>query len=293
MEILVSLTNKGILEKLTSKYVDGLIFGSAFSFKYNYNEDEIRGISAYCIDRGLKQYISIDTFISEDDLDELDKYLEFISSLNIDGLYFNDLCIINMAKKHNLSDRLIYDPITLTTNSNDIGFYINKGMDVCLARELALDEIIEIIKKHPYKLDMQIFGHLRMSYSKRKFLSNYFKEIDSNRNVLNKENICLIEETRNYRLPIKETKYGTSIYTDYVFVMYEEFVYLNKLLKRGILDAEFIFDDVLFDVLRDIKRLTKDNAEFLKESLKEKYPQFDFSSGYLYQKTVDKKIENE
>ena len=293
MELLVTLTNLNLLERLAAEKIDGIIFGGLFSNKYNYTNEEIVNISDYLKQNNIKQYISIDTFIGEDDLLELDKYLNFLNSLDIDGLYFNDLSIIQLSQKYNFKNKLIYDPSTLTTNSNDIGYYLNTGIDCVLARELSLEEIVEIIKKHPYKLDMQIFGHLRMSYSKRKFLSNYFKEIDREVDIENKDSITLVEESRNYRLPIKETKYGTCIYTDYILLMYAEYFYLNKLIKRAIIDTEFVFTEVVFDVLRDIKRLNAQNAEFLEDSLKVKYQQYSFSNGYLYQKTTDKKQDDE
>lgn len=293
MELLVTLKEKEILDKLLLMRIDGIIFGGPFSMKYNYSLDEIKEISDYCNNKNLKKYISVDTFIGEYDLTKLEEYLELISSLNIDGIYFNDLAVINCAKKYGLDNKLIYDTNTLMTNSNDIGFYIDKGIDTVLARELTLDEIIEIIKKYPYKLDMQVFGYLRMSYSKRKFLSNYFKYINKDVNIINKEDLTLVEETRNYKCPIKETEYGTVIYTDYVFLMYEEFIYLNKLLKRCIIDSEFIDNETLLDLLRDAKRITTENVEYLKTAFIHKHTNYDFSTGYLYQKTVNKKEENE
>lgn len=293
MELLVSLHDKSILERLSKSGIDGLIFGGPFSMKYNYNNEEIKEINDHCLNNNLKRYISIDAFILEDDKNDLYNYLDFISSLNIDGVYFNDMAIIYNAEKYGLQDKLIYNPSTLMTNANDISFYKDKGIDVVLARELTLDEIIEIVKKYPYELDMQVFGHLRMSYSKRKFLTNYFKEINKDIDIVNKEDITLVEETRNYKTPIKETKYGTSIYTDYVLLIYEEYAYLNKLLKRAIIDSEFISNDILFEVLRDAKRISVDNSSFLKSTFIKKHPEIDFSTGYLYQKTVNKKEDNE
>lgn len=293
MELLISLNDINVLNRITNDLVDGVIFGCSFSMKYNYTNEEVLRINKECISKNLKRYISIDSFISESDLALLDAYMFFITVINPDGIYFSDLAVVDVAKRYGLDNRLIYDPVTLMTNFRDIGFYLDKGIDVCLARELTLEEITEIIKKYPYKLDMQVFGHLRMSYSKRKFLTNYFNEINKEIDYLDKDNISLVEESRNYKLPVKETKYGTNIYTDYVLLMYEEFVYLRSLCKRVIVDNEFISNDVLFDVLRDFRRLNENNAEFLKESLIQRYPDYSFATGYLYQKTVNRKEENE
>ena len=293
MELLVTLKNKDILDRLVQMKVDGIVFGGPFSMKFDYSLDEIKEINENCLKHNIKRYIDIDTFISEFDLKKLSEYLEFLSNLDIDGIYFNDLAVINCASKFNLNNKLIYDTSTLMTNTNDISFYLEKGIDAVLARELTLDEIIEIVKIHPYKLDMQVFGYLRMSYSKRKFLSNYFKYINKDENIVNKDDLSLVEESRNYKLPIKETEYGTCIYTDYVLLMYEEIAYLSKLLKRGIINSEFIDNETLFDLIRDAKRLNTENSVFLKSTFIYKHPHYRFSTGYLYQKTVNKKEENE
>ena len=68
---------------------------------------------------------------------------------------------------------------------------------------------------------MQVFGHLKMSYSRRKFLGNYFKHIGSDVDLTNKRDVLLVEENRDYSLPIIEDRYGTRIYTDYIFLMHE------------------------------------------------------------------------
>lgn len=292
MELLVSIKDKNLLAKISNKGIDGIIFGGIFSNKYNFSLDEMREINEYCLAFKLKRYISIDSFISEDDLTTLYEYIRFIEGINPDGIYFQDLGIINCFKNFDLKNKLIYDPGTLLTNKRDINFYLSRNIDVVIARELTLEEIIEIIKDYPFRLDMQIFGYLRMSYSKRKILSNYFNEIGKEFKANDNSKLTLIEETRNYSLPIKETKYGTCIYTDYVFLMYQEYAYLSKVLKRGIIDTDFIDDDAVIDLIRDARRITTENAEFLESSFIRRNSNYLFNSGYLYQKTTDKKEEN-
>lgn len=293
MELLLTLKDKDLLKKLGAKDPDGIIFGGVFSHKYNYSLDEMESINEYCLERNIKRYISIDVFIGEDDLKTFYEYLTFIKRLNPDGIYFTDLAVINCCRNFNIENKLIYDPETLLTNSNDIGFYLKRDIDIVLARELTLKEIIDIVKRYPLKLDMQVFGHLKMSYSKRKMLSNYFKEINMLTNVYNKDNITLVEESRDYKLPIKENKYGTCIYSDFIFEMYQEYPLLSRLLKRGIIDTSFIDNDVIVDLIRDLNRITEENSEFLEESFIQRNSDYHFESGYLYKKTVDKKEENE
>ena len=289
MELIVSLSDIEHLKRLKDGEVSGIIYGSMFSDKYNFDLNELVQIDDFCLKNNIKRYISVDSFINESDKKDLYSYFEIIKKLNPDGIYFSDLGVYNCAKGYELEDRMIYDPDTLMTNSLDVGFYLSQGIDVVLARELCLDEVLGILKKYPGQIDMQIFGHLRMSRSKRKFLSNYFKEINKLVEVRNKNTLSLIEESRAYNLPIVETKNGTNIYTDYILLIYDELPYLMPLIKRGIIDSSFVESKLLFNVIGDIKRISKDNASFMKEALIDKFKDYSFSEGYFYRKTVNRK----
>ncbi len=293
MELLVTLSHFDNLKRLTKKDVDGVIFGGPFSLRFKYNLDEIRQINKYCLNNNLKRYVTLDTFIFEKDKVAIYEYLDFLKELNIDGLYFTDLGVVLMAGEA-FKNKLIYDPDTLLTNSLDVNFYSKQNIGTVLSRELCLDEINKIVENNLNRVDMQVFGHLKMSYSRRKFLSNYFKHVGSNLDLTNKRDVLLVEENRDYSLPIIEDRYGTRIYTDYIFLMYQELVPLKDKIKRAIVDDTFIGDfNLVCDVLRDLRRLSVDNYGFLYRNLVAKYKDYDFSDGYLYKKTSNVKEGND
>ena len=284
MELLVTLRNTKDIEKIKNA-CDGFVVGSLFTSGYHFSVNDIKNISDYCKENNVKLYIAIDNFISEDDKIQLLNYLDFINSLNIEGIYFHDLGVYDAAKTLGIETKLIYDGQTVVCNSLDVNFYISKGIDsIVLSRELMLSEVTGIVKNNPQCCDLMIFGHPRMSYSKRKFLTNYFKQIGTEYDFLNKESLYLIEEKRDYKMPIIEDNDGTKIYTDYVYQMYKELPNLRQYIKRGIIDTLFIDDERIPTVLRDLKRITNENASFLYDNLVSKYPD-NYSTGYLYQKT--------
>lgn len=284
MELLVTLRNTKYIDKLKT-ICDGFIVGSLFTSGYKYSIEDLKRINNYCKVNKLKLYITIDSFISEDDKVELINYMGFIKNLDIDGIYFHDLGLYEIANSYDLISKLIYDGQTIICNSLDVAFYMSKGVDgVVLSRELTLNEITEIIKNNPGNCDLMIFGHSRLSYSKRKFLTNYFREINQDYNFFNKDTLCLVEEKRDYRLPIVEDYSGTKIYADYVFNMYKELPNIKQYIKRGIIDTLFVDDERIQTVARDYKRITNENASFLFDSLNMNHPD-NYSSGYLYQKT--------
>lgn len=291
MERLLTLSKIDNLEKAKQSGAEGIIFGSLFSTRFKYNLKEFVNINKYCLANNIKRYINIDAFINESELNDLTNYLLIIKKIRPDGIYFTDLGIINIAKNLNIKSQLIYDPDTLLTNSLDILFYLKQDIDVVVARELELKELLNIVKRNKNKLDLQVFGHLKMSNSRREFLSNYFKYLNKEEDIKNKKTIRLIEETRNYELPIIEDEFGTRIYSDYIFIMYRELAYIKDYLKRVIIDDNFIEGDIAFDVVKDIKRLNVDNSEYLLDTLKEKYAYLKLDSLYLYQKSTKKKDE--
>ena len=290
MELLATLRKRELLEKVLP-FVDGIIVGKFFTSSYHCTLKEIVEINVICKASQKKIYLVLDDFISEDDIDALYRYLEFIKKLEPDGIYFHDFGIVAAAKRYGLSDKLIYDGKTVACNSLDTAFLLSKGIDsVVLSRELTLEEIFRIAKNNPRQIDLQIFGHQRLSYSKRRFLTNYFKEINKEYGYLGNEELYLVEEQRDYKLPIIENEEGTFIYSDYVFEMINELPELMPYLKRGIVDSLFIEDQTIIDVCRDLRRLSSENKRFIRDNLYHNHPDV-YASGFLYQRTNISKDE--
>lgn len=285
MEVLVTLRQNKGLERILP-LVDGVIIGKYFTTGYNFEMEELKSISEYVKSHNRKVYMVMDNFISEDEKMLLYEYFDYIDGLDVDGIYFHDLGIYDVAKSYGMLSKLIYDGKQVLCNSLDTAFILDRGIDsVVLSRELTLQEISSIVKNNEGRVDLQVFGHLRMSYSKRKFLTNYFNEINKEYDYLNKKTLSLVEEQRNYRMPILEDDYGTTIYTDFIFEMFNEIASLKPFLKRAIVDTLFIEDEGLIQqVCRDLRRITIENKDFLKDSLLHNYPN-NYSSGYLYQRT--------
>lgn len=283
MELVVTLRKRDMLDKL-APLVDGIIVGKFFTTGFNYTLDEIKEINDYCKNHNRKIYIVLDDFISENDKEQLVNYLHFIKDLNVDGIYFHDLGVYDAAKMYSLNNKLIYDGKTVLCNSLDTAYMLKKVDSVVISRELTLEEINTIVRNNQGKVDLQIFGHVRLSYSKRKFLKNYFKEINKEYDYLNKETLTIAEEQRDYRFPIMETADGTYIYSDYIFEMMSEIVDIKPYIKRGIIDTLFIDDNIVIQACRNYRRITSENKEFLKHNLLHNYPE-NYSNGYFYLKT--------
>ena len=285
MELLVSIRKIEALEKILP-FADGVLLGRRFTTGYHLSLEEIAQAVKFVHTFHKKAFIVMDNFISEDEKMAVYDYLDFVDELNVDGVFFHDFGIYAAAKSYNMINKLIYDGKSVLCNSLDAAFLLDKGLDsLVISRELTFSEVKEILKNHSGKIDMQVFGHLRMSYSKRRFLSNYLKQINKEYDVLNKETLSLVEEQRDYKMPIMEDDSGTFIYTDYIFEMFDEISQLKNDLRYGIIDTLFIENDkMICQVLRDYRRSDDQNRHFIKESFMHNYPG-NYSTAYFYQKT--------
>lgn len=178
--------------------------------------DMERGIS-YAHDHGVKVYVTVNVLAHNSDLDGIEDYLLSLSNSKIDGIIAADPGIIQIAKI-TIPDM----PIHLSTQANVTNyaaaqFWGSQGITrFNLARELSLQEIIEIRKKVTNELEIFVHGALCISYSGRCMLSNYLTDRDANRGNCShpcRYNYTLTEEKRPGQLfPVEEDERGTYIF---------------------------------------------------------------------------------
>lgn len=293
MELLVTLHKKENFKEICKLDIAGVIFGSLFSHGYHLSLEELVEINDQCIKYNLKRYVSINSLIKESDLEQLDAYIDLLKQLDVDGIYFSDFAVANKAYAKDIQSKLIYDPYNLNTNEKDIAFFSEYNIPSVLSRELTLEEMKNIVKSRPYLCDVQIFGHLRISESRREFISNYFRNFNINENPKNKETYSIKEQSRDYKMPIMEDAYGTCIYTDYVYAMFTELHELYRYVNHAIIDDIFVSPELVNEYVRNLEKVNKENEEIIKESIKKNHPNVGLSTGYLYQKTTDVKVKDE
>jgi len=112
-----------------------------------------------------------------------------------------------------------------------------------LARELSIEEVLEIKEKSNVEIEVQVHGMTCMFQSKRKLLGNYFMYQDKVMKIENrKENkdMLLYDEERSNKYPIYEDYNGTHIMSPNDICLIED---LEDLLEAQI-DA-FKIDGVL------------------------------------------------
>jgi putative protease len=118
--------------------------------------------------KNTKVLVLINSFFFEPDLPLLEKYLDSLKEVAIDGIIFSDFAVNQICYEKKLPFTLIYNPETLVTNYEQFPFYLaNHIQEVALARELSFREIKEIANnKNQMKLQVQVAGYAYMMHSR-------------------------------------------------------------------------------------------------------------------------------
>lgn len=180
----------GNLKKLKTAFHFGAdavyIGGKAFSlraFADNFTNEEIVEATNYAHSLGKKVYVTVNIFARNADLENAKSYLEFLQSANIDAVLISDIGLVSLCKEVAPNLTVHLSTQANTTNLLAVKFWQSMGVKrVVLARELSLDEVLEIHNAVPdMELEAFVHGAMCMSYSGRCLLSTYFANRSANR----------------------------------------------------------------------------------------------------------------
>lgn len=251
---------------------------------------ELKTIKEECLKYDMNVYVVVNRMFTEEELPKLDQCLQYLKMIDVDGIYYGDEGVFYKAKQLGIAHKLIYNPDTLITNSKDIQYYLDEGIQyVSLAKELSLEEIGEICKHcDASKLEMVIHGRLNMMHSKRSLLTNYMNFLNRDHTMKHNMHLRIKEEQREDLMPIVEDDLGVNVYTGFTLNSFEE---IHQLLDMGIghMRIEGIFHDLDYEIeaiktYREcIKR--KNQIKDMKRAYKKKYANDHVSEGFYYTKT--------
>ncbi len=176
------LSPAGDLEKLKiavlngadAVYMAGKKFG-ARAFSKNFDENEIIEAINFCHLYGVKIYITINTIIYDNEVEEFINYVDFLHKNNVDAVIVQDLGMADLI--HKIFPNLPMHASTQMNIHNINGLKYLKKMGftrVVLAREVSLDEIVKMKKEVDIELEVFIHGALCISCSGECYYS-YFE----------------------------------------------------------------------------------------------------------------------
>lgn len=216
MELVVHLNSRKFINDFIEIGIKNFIVGTKyFSCRQALSLDyqELKDLNEQLKDKKL--WVLVNTLIEEHNLDELVDHLAKLNEIKIARILFQDFSVLQICKENNYNFEMIYSPDTLNTNQATLNYLKTLGINSAfLAREIPLDEKMMIAKNTDLKTMVQVHGVEYMAYSKRKLLSNYFKETGIDHGVLIDDNLTIQANAVNYRCHIYEDKFGCHVLSE-------------------------------------------------------------------------------
>ena len=186
MTKLMYIPNKKELNNDVDAYLLG-IENLSVNMPIYFTLEEIKNIKS---DKEI--FISLNKNMHSNDLSLLEETLIELSKLNIKGVFFYDIGVLNIVKRLNLNIKLVLSQEHLTTNYETINFWYNEGVEYTqISEEIKEEEIINIKHNTKSKLIVPILGYFPMFVSRRHLKENYLNEFslkdDSKINYIEKE----------------------------------------------------------------------------------------------------------
>ena len=233
------------------------------NYTNSFSLEEIRQIKAL----NKEVFVILNKNIHNDELTKLRNTLKKLETLNINGIIFYDIAIVNLKHKLNLKTPLVWAQEHLTTNYGTVNYWYEKGAEYTyLSSELTKREIDEIKNHTKAKLFVNVFGYIPMFTSKRHLVNNYLETFNLNSNS---HLYDLKKEGKTYK--INDTQIGTTVYSDYILNATDiDFSNIDYL----VFNSNLIDETKFMEVLKDYKN-KKENC-FPKET------------GFLYKETIYK-----
>ncbi|GAE32219.1 peptidase U32 family protein [Halalkalibacter hemicellulosilyticus] len=183
------LAPAGDLEKLKvavhygadAVFIGGQEFGLR-SNAGNFTIDEMREGVEFANRYGAKIYVTTNIFAHNENIDGLEEYLQSLQEVGITGIIVADPLIIETCKK--VAPKVEVHLSTQQSLSNwlAVKYWKEEGLHrVVLAREVGLEEMLEMKKHVDIEIEAFVHGAMCIAYSGRCVLSNHMTARDSNR----------------------------------------------------------------------------------------------------------------
>jgi len=201
-------------------YLAGKRFGMRASAD-NFTIEELFEATAYAHARGKKVYLTLNTMPHWYEYEDIGRYCDELKDTGIDALIIADVGVLELAK-----EKMPHTAIHISTQAGavshaDCAYWHKAGASrAVLARELTLEEIVNIRSRvsPEFELECFIHGSMCVSWSGRCLLSNHFTGRDGNRGMCAQPcrweyNLYEIAEVKRpeMHLPVEQTGLGTFI----------------------------------------------------------------------------------
>lgn len=177
MESLYAAINKGA----DAIYLGGNKF-SARAYASNFDNDNMIKAIDYAHSYNIKVYVTLNTILKENEIEEAVKYVGFLYEIGVDALIIQDVGLLKRIREE-FKDFELHASTQLTVHNGEAALYFkDKGFHrIVLSRELSLDEIRYISKDLAIETEIFVHGALCISYSGQCLMSSIIGGRSGNR----------------------------------------------------------------------------------------------------------------
>lgn len=186
VEILAPAGSSESLYAAINKGADAVYLGgnkfSARAYASNFDNDNMIKAVDYAHYYGVKVYITLNTVLKENELDEAVKYVGFLYEIGVDALIIQDMGLFKRIVEQ-YPDFELHASTQLTVHNGEAALYFKeKGFSrIVLSREMNFDEIKYISSELAIETEMFVHGALCISYSGQCLMSSIIGGRSGNR----------------------------------------------------------------------------------------------------------------
>lgn len=237
-ELLVTPSSIDHMKQLIDAGADAFLVGEQYfglRLAGEFSIEDIEVATKLTKAHNKKIYVAMNALFHNDKVEQLGPYMQKMQEIGVDAIVFGDPSVIIARREAEVTIPLHWNTEQTATNYFTANYWGKRGATrAVLARELSLDEVIEIKENADVQIEVQVHGMTCIFQSKRALLGNYFLFQDKAMEIENRsknKNMFLHDKERSNKYPIYEDQNGTHIFSPNDMCMIDE---LDELLDAGI-----------------------------------------------------------
>jgi len=195
----------------------------------NFSVEELSEIAKFCRTKKVKTYLTLNTIVFENELNEAEQIIESAKKAKIDRIICSDLAVADLCHQH----KMAFCISTQSSISNSLSASVHKKLGavrIVLARECSLEEIKKIRANTDLEIEAFVHGAMCIAISGRCFMSHHLFGQSANRGE------CVQPCRREYEVYDTATNKSLLIGDDYVLSPKDlcTIEFIDQLIEAGI-----------------------------------------------------------